>query len=116
MHVPYTGSIRNDLVIKRQLASRFWCVIITPFGLPVEPEVYWINPRSSGLRLGLTQSSAYCESIASVANHGIRCKPGESFTKSSQRLMMVCVVSATAASASMEIELIRFMLRLRRGG
>jgi len=36
--------------IARMFASRFACVSVTPFGSPVEPEVYWSSATSLGLR------------------------------------------------------------------
>ncbi len=43
-----SGTIRAPLPIARILASRLACESTTPFGLPVLPEVYWMNAMSPG--------------------------------------------------------------------
>jgi hypothetical protein len=42
----------------RRFSSRFRCESMTPFGCPVDPEVYWSTARSSGRVSVASQASA----------------------------------------------------------
>ena len=55
----------NAWVMTRRLCARFVRPIMTPFGVDVEPEVYWRKAKDGG---GLTGGSG-AEVMASVASH-----------------------------------------------
>ena len=97
------------------LLSRLRWLTTTPFGEPVEPEVYCSIAVSSELISGATQSSAEA-AMSSTAHH---CIAGPSAISSIALWNFVCVstvVTVKRASVSRTIDATRPITRVRAGG
>jgi hypothetical protein len=92
---------------------------ITPFGAPVEPDVYWTSASVSGTTAVIGRSpsvSAARSSSSSVAVHRRLAKRGCRSISPSTVASVLAVVSASAASASAMIASMRGTWELLRGG
>jgi hypothetical protein len=72
-------------------------VIMTPFGVPVEPEVYCKNASDSPLSDGSSHWPASPSSIWSVASHWTGASSGASEARRENSASNEAVVSATFA-------------------
>ena len=64
------GSVPNERLIMASLARMLACETITPFGLPVEPDVYCRKASEAASMLGSSHPAALPRETSSAARHG----------------------------------------------
>jgi hypothetical protein len=106
----------NAVSMAAELRSRLACESSTPFGCPVEPEVYWMNARSSGPVPGSRQCASAPAGASSVLSQGSRASSAAPSVKNSLAAAMPAVVSRQCARASTVMPTKRGSVRWRRSG
>ncbi len=108
-----------ELPKARRIISSLWrrlpWLTITPFGMPVEPEVYWRKARASAPGAAMSQSGSGT-SAASAASQVARARAGTCSFKVAARARVAAVVSTTRGRQSSATACSRGSGRLTRGG
>ncbi len=99
-----------------RLCSRLPCVSRTPFGSPVEPDVYWRNASVSSAASGRRQPDSTPSGSASVATQRSAASSGACSKSASLMSWMKAVVSTTLARESRMMARSRGSVRSSRAG